>query len=348
MRNTAVLSTLVVFLVASIAIVWLMISGLSIDRNIAQGPSVSESIPEGVEEDAGALNVDGGVIENEDRSLRVETSPPQSSATIPRDPTATRPPSSATIPKSPSSSAPVGKFYRTATPTGTTIGNGGLIPGTRVIVVSEQTDRSVRFDTCTIAFSLPGKSNMSWAFTAGHCGSVGQKVYTPPVDGDFSTAKFLGTIRAVSETDYETRAGDWAGIRLYANADRPEGASRVPLRLDTFERPIGETLCKHGSTTGTDCGAKRGEGIRTSLSGFSPDTPTVTARMDQVALCALPGDSGGPVFDKMGIVGILSSSSAVRSAEDPRSCESGAMAYYTPMEDIVKQIQSSLPDVILS
>lgn len=338
MRSTAVLSVLLVALVASVAIVWQMISGLSVQHSADGGPSVSESVPPGVEQDAGSLNVDGGVVENEDRRVRVETSRPETTA--PGEATLTVP--------APTTPTEQGKFYRTAQPTGRTIGNGGLLPGTRIIVVSEQRGNSIRFDTCTVAFSLPGKSGMSWAFTAGHCGGVGQRVYTPPVGGDFSTAKFLGTIRAVSQTDYDTGAGDWAGIRLYARAERPAGAERVPLRLDTFTRDEGDSLCKHGSTTGTGCGPKRGEGIRTSLSGFSPDRPTVTARLDQVELCALPGDSGGPVFDKTGIVGILSSSSATRRAGDDRSCEPGAMAYYTPMRDVVKQIQDSLPDVRLS
>lgn len=346
MRSTALLSVLVIALIASVAIVWQMISGLPAQNSAQSGPSVSESVPPGVERDAGSLNVDGGVMENEDRRIRVET-PEETedtpSGTTPGDVTLTAP-----SPSSPRTPTEQGKFYRTAQPTGMTVGNGGLLPGTRIIVVSEQRGNSIRFDTCTVAFSLPGKSGMSWAFTAGHCGSVGQRVYTPPTGGDFSTSEFLGTIRAVSQTDYETGAGDWAGIRLYADADRPRGAARVPLRLDTFSRAKGDSLCKHGSTTGTGCGPKRGEGIRTNLSGFSPDRPTVTARLDQVQLCALPGDSGGPVFDKTGIVGILSSSSATRSRDDDRSCEPGAMAYYTPMRDVVKQIQDSLPDVRLS
>ena len=226
---------------------------------------------------------------------------------------------------------------------GEKIGQTGLNPGTVITVVQSKKGNTVNFDTCTIAFSLRGKSGYPWAITAGHCGKEGSKVYTYPTGNTFSTAYFLGTVRYVSKTDKEN--GDWGAIRLNPQAKLPSSPDNMPNHLKMSGAKMGDNLCKFGATTGYNCGPKNHEDVEAILTLKNQNTQEVKAIVDGVNLCALPGDSGSPIFDNNGIVGILSSSSASDKEVEEGKCGTSSSAYYSPIGDVVSQIKANVKDI---
>lgn len=257
--------------------------------------------------------------------------------------------SSESLPIPPSSSElevqPLGKIYELKKPRGDRIGSSGLLPGTRIAIIKKKTKNTVKFDACTVAFSLPGQGKYPWAITAGHCGKPGDKVYTIPSSGVFSDARFLGTIRRSSKSNYTTGDADWAAIRLNPKAIIPPAPKDVPMRLDTERRKKGSNACKEGATTGRNCGKLGSQNLKITLGSFSGSGEESTGRMDQVNLCALPGDSGGPVFDKRGIIGIISSTGASKDDVEKGICEKDSTAFFVPISDILEQIEKRVKDI---
>lgn len=241
-----------------------------------------------------------------------------------------------------------GSIYPLRPAAGKTLGSDGLLPATPIAVIKNRTETRVEFDACTVAFSLPSKSgDFSYAVTAGHCGTAGQKIYTQPTGGDFSTAHHLGEIVYASEMNEMTGATDWAVIKLNPKARRPNHTTKITLALDTYPRPLDKTVCKRGSTTGFDCGKKGDDGVRTQLRVTEDHTEEVVAVLSKAYLCALPGDSGSPIFDKDGIIGVLSSTSASQEEINSHMCATNNVAFYSPIASVIAEIERAVPDVAL-
>lgn len=239
-----------------------------------------------------------------------------------------------------------GSLYELPRPTRDTIGNSGLLPATPIAVIKKKTSTTVEFDACTVAFSLPDKSGTgSWAITAGHCGNPGQDIYSSPYGDDFSTSHYLGKIVYSSKMNEKTGATDWAAIKLDTSAKRPRHTTNITLALDTYPRKEGKTICKRGQTTGFDCGPKGGDNVRTQLRVSHQSQEQTIAVMSKANLCALPGDSGSPVFDKQGIIGVLSSTSASQEDILNHRCSDDNIAYYSPITSVIAEIEQSVPDI---
>lgn len=230
------------------------------------------------------------------------------------------------------------------------LSDGGLLPGTEILILRERVGDRFTVESCTVAFSLPMDNGSYVAVTAGHCGSVGQEVYSEPVDEYFDSATRLGTVSHVSVPGGESDSGDWAVISLNMNALHPATDAQVPLRIDMSYRQDGQWLCKNGSTTGYACGEKTMSDATVNLggfgnSGFADGVEEVVGIMDQVKLCSLPGDSGSPVYDNQGIVGVLSSSSATEIEVSQGFCNEGRMSYYSPVSQVIREIMIQVPGV---
>lgn len=239
-----------------------------------------------------------------------------------------------------------GKIYSLRKASSTQLDNVGVMPGTPIAIVTSRDSSSVSYERCTISFSLPGKGGYPWGITAGHCGNVGDKVYTVPQNDEWSSSYFLGTIRYKSEINSENGNGDWAAIRLYDKAIMPQSNNNIPMRLNTNNVPEGTSVCKNGSRTGYSCGIQGEKNVKAILSG-TDDSDKTSGYLDEVKkICALPGDSGSPVFSDSGIIGVLSSTGA--STEDSESgiCTSPSSAYYVPMGKVITQIKEKVPDII--
>lgn len=226
------------------------------------------------------------------------------------------------------------------------IGQSGLMPGTPIAVMRDKQNNRIYYDSCTVAFSLPGKRGFPFAITAGHCGSVGDKVYaTPSGEG---LPQYLGTVRKVSISSYDKqtqkKSGDWSLISLDKNAIHPPFPSVVPLAIDINPVEMGTPLCKYGSTSQYNCGKKSESQVSASIKGTEGKNQgkQLSALQDAVSLCALPGDSGGPVFSKKGIVGVLSATTATKEAMEKGSCKGvdNAEAFYVPVEEVLKEVKS--------
>lgn len=233
------------------------------------------------------------------------------------------------------------------------VGKTGLLPGTQIAVLQEMNEDGVKFSSCTVGFSLPGKGVFPWAITAGHCGNVGDKVYDIILspDGSISDMKFLGTIRYSSMFNSDENTSDWGAIRLNPKAQLPSVNQEIPLFISTKDIKNGEKLCKYGSRTKRSCGPKVDSNILVKSNMDNRfNSQTVVGYADKAQLCALPGDSGGPVFDNNGIVGIISSTSiGVNSNfnDSDLRCDtdSESYSYYIPVESILQQIKTAVPDI---
>lgn len=223
---------------------------------------------------------------------------------------------------------------------GSTIGNEGLDPSTPVYILSERNvNGRNKYNLCTVAFSVSGKNGSPYAITAGHCGEVGQPVYRVTKEKTLNQSTEIGVVDYVSHSDYDTGAGDWAAIKLNPGALRPFAEGDVPRRLGVTNVQKGDLVCKHGARTGYDCGPQQDKQLEAIIGDK-------TAKLDEVTLCALEGDSGGPIYTQKYIIGVLSSSSA--SAEDMQKgvCSTDSQAYYTPMRDVVEQVKKNVPDAL--
>lgn len=232
------------------------------------------------------------------------------------------------------------------------IGESGLNPGTSVSIIQSEKDKKVFYQSCTVSFSLRGASGTPYAVTAGHCGDIGSKVYAQPKRGEVPK-QYLGTIRYVSESFYDRQTGDhqgdWALIALDKRATHPPSTDIVPRYLDVSNVDKGTSLCKFGATTGYTCGKKTSSGVSTRISGdFS--NRVMTAKQDAASLCALPGDSGAPVFSTSGIVGVLSSINVNPSVQEHGSCKSNkgdSEIYYVPMRELLDEIEDMTDEVLI-
>lgn len=227
------------------------------------------------------------------------------------------------------------------------IGQSGLMPGTSIAVMREKVGEKLYYDSCTVAFSLPGKKGFPFAVTAGHCGKVGDKVYASP-NGE-GMPQYLGTIRISSISSYDKttnkKAGDWSLISLDVKATHPPYPTMVPLAINIGSIQEGTRLCKYGSTSKYNCGRKTATGVSASIKSTDPNKPdeNLTALQDAVSLCALPGDSGGPIFAKNGIVGVLSATK-ITGDMNVSSCDNvpkeDIEAFYVPVEEVLKEIKA--------
>lgn len=226
------------------------------------------------------------------------------------------------------------------------IDNVGLMPGTNINIVKSRQGGRIDYQRCTVAFSLPGKGGYPWAITAGHCGEVGDKVYSLPDNRDWNKAKFLGTLRYVSEANYENGKGDWGAIRLYPDALRPPSPQGIPMVLFNTVIPEGTSVCKSGARTGYSCGLQGYKGVKAMLK--DDDNSGITSnKVDEITkICVLPGDSGGPVFSESGIIGVMASTSATSYDGESNICTAPASAYYVPINDVIEQIKHAVPDIM--
>lgn len=233
------------------------------------------------------------------------------------------------------------------------VGKTGLLPGTHIGIIEDISEERIKFTSCTVAFSLPGKGKFPWAITAGHCGDVGDKIYDIVLsqEGKVVDTRFLGTIRYSSVFDSDKKTSDWGAIRLNPKAKLPTSTAKIPMRVETKEVGNGTSLCKYGSRTHRSCGEKVESNVLVKSNSENYQSgKTVVGYADKARLCALPGDSGGPVFDNTGIVGIISSTSIGvkdNKGDDALSCkgESESFTYYIPVDSVIRQIKQNIPDI---
>ncbi|WP_227997491.1 S1 family peptidase [Nocardia australiensis] len=186
------------------------------------------------------------------------------------------------------------------------LGRGSLSAGDGFAAVAG--DTSLR---CSLGFNGTDRNGSTVNITAGHCNpdlpSAGSNnaagVYE--LQGSDHLGAQLGTFQksVLGAQDYSiVRINDQAKERFENNGVRVPG--RAPILVDGVATPVvGAPVCKSGSRTGFSCGIVNAVDQSVQV-GDRELTQSFSAN-----ICALPGDSGGPIVTGRMALGISSASS---------------------------------------
>jgi hypothetical protein len=176
---------------------------------------------------------------------------------------------------------------------------------------------------CTAAFMSRERNGSNlWAVTAGHClyfnalfgggyaWSARDETKTPSLIGFYANYRFGAPDGRDAGILWITPGGAWSSPTPIAAvvvkaSDETTYNPAYPIRA-TSRSSIGQTLCRTGATTGTECGEVSLLGADESAKG--PDGYYYQAHnMGEVDVCASNGgDSGGPWYKRNRAFGIHS------------------------------------------
>lgn len=134
---------------------------------------------------------------------------------------------------------------------------------------------------CTSAFNTRSGSGTIYTLTAGHCTNISSSW--------LAQGTTLGTTAASNFP-----GDDFGAIRVTNLALNPVGeiiASGAARDITGFSQvPVGSSVCKTGSTTGTTCGTVQQYNVTVN---YAQGTVFGLTRTN---VCTQPGDSGGPLY----------------------------------------------------
>jgi streptogrisin D len=163
---------------------------------------------------------------------------------------------------------------------------------------------------CSAGFNLVSGSTY-YLLTAGHCS--GDTWYDDGVAiGTTSTQSFPGN-------DYKLiRISNVSGVNPQGTVLYNSGTFNVSTAGNP---PVGTTVCRTGSTTGTRCGSIQAYNSTVNYAEGS------VSGLIRTNVCAEPGDSGGPLFASGGVaVGITSGGSG--------NCTVGGTTYFQTVTEV--------------
>lgn len=227
-------------------------------------------------------------------------------------------------------------------------------PGTKIQATDHypQPGESFTAQSCTVAFSFSGPDGRNYAVTAGHCGKEGDLVWPTTAQTVDDYAVEVG--HYIYSGLYSENVGEIGdvdvGIIEITDPDRFMDLVGKPIETALYPGEItaGDRICKTGATTGFTCGEFEASG-RTQI--IRTDTDIERETFGDIAhVCALPGDSGGPVFkiigDRASIIGVVSGTEAGRANEPCDAPESEAkMMSYSNFDQVMKVIDRVVPGV---
>lgn len=227
-------------------------------------------------------------------------------------------------------------------------------PGTKIQSTDHypQPGESFTAQSCTVAFSFRGPEGRNYAVTAGHCGKEGDLVW--PTYAETAADYSVEVGRFIYSGLYSENVGEIGdvdvGIIEITDPERYMALVGKPIETALYSGDIssGEKICKTGATTGLTCGDFEASG-RTQI--IRTDTGNERETYGDIAhVCALPGDSGGPVFYLIGgrasIIGVVSGTEAGR-ANEPCDTEGSAskMMSYSNYDQVMKVVDRVVPGV---
>jgi len=189
------------------------------------------------------------------------------------------------------------------------------------VVVDDQTPRPL-FDIrggdpyfieqqfrCSIGFSVE-----TGFVTAGHCGAVGDTTtgFNQEAQGTVRVSTFPGN----GDFGFVETNADWTPrpvVNDFNGGEAPVAGSE--------EAPVGATVCRSGSTTGTRCGV-----IQAKNQTVNYPEGTVTG-LTQTDVCAEGGDSGGSWLSGDQAQGVTSGGSG--------DCTVGGTTFFQPVNEIL-------------
>lgn len=227
-------------------------------------------------------------------------------------------------------------------------------PGTKIQATDHypQPGEAFTAQSCTVAFSFSGPDGRNYAVTAGHCGKEGDLVW--PTYAETAADYSVEVGHYIYSGLYSENVGETGdidvGIVEITDPDRYMDLVGKPIETALYsgDIPSGEKICKTGATTGFTCGDFEASG-RTQI--IRTDTNAERETFGDIAhVCALPGDSGGPVFYIIGgrasIIGVVSGTEAGR-ANEPCDAEGSAskMMSYSNYDQVMEVIDRVVPGV---
>jgi streptogrisin C len=163
---------------------------------------------------------------------------------------------------------------------------------------------------CSIGFSVQGGF-----VTAGHCGAVGDTTA-----GSNRVAQ--GTVRASSfpgdDWGFVATNNQWVPTATVATTNQ----GVLPV-AGSEEAPVGASVCRTGSTTGTRCGV-----IQAKNATVNYPEGTVTG-LTRTNVCAEGGDSGGSWLSGNQAQGVTSGGSG--------NCTVGGTTFFQPVNEILQR-----------
>ncbi|OZD01835.1 hypothetical protein CH275_18760 [Rhodococcus sp. 06-235-1A] len=197
---------------------------------------------------------------------------------------------------------------------------------------------------CSLGFNAVDPTHGPVNITAGHCNpstaNTGSAASTGayPMYGSLVGSKFGSFYRTSrSHNDYALIDIDDANVGEFeSNAVRVPGAG--PLHVTgTVDPIVGAPVCKSGSRTGFSCGTILSTGRSVAMG------EAVLDRSFATSICALRGDSGGPIVSGTLAVGIANAS----NVGDQPSCEVATVVsmmqgqrpelFATPINDVLAE-----------
>ena len=227
-------------------------------------------------------------------------------------------------------------------------------PGTKIQATSHYPQPGEQFtaQSCTVAFTFSGPDGRNYAVTAGHCGKEGDLVWPTYAEtvADYSVevGRYIYS-GLFSESVGETGDID-IGIIEITDPDRYMEVVGKPIETALYagDIPVAEKICKTGATTGFTCGTFEASGASQII---RTDADVERETFGDIAhVCALPGDSGGPVFylidGRASIIGVVSGTEAGRAGEpcDAEGAETKMMSY-SNYDQIMNVIDRVVPGV---
>ncbi len=171
---------------------------------------------------------------------------------------------------------------------------------------------------CSLGFNVRSGSTYSF-LTAGHCTDAASEWFA---DANHNTKLGDRTGSSFPGNDY--------GIVRYTNTSVPisgtVGGQDITSAANAF---VGESVSRRGSTTGVHTGTVTALNVTVHYTGSG----TVRG-MIQTNVCAEPGDSGGPLYDRTVALGLTSGGSG--------DCRSGGTTFFQPVTEALSKYHVSI------
>lgn len=168
---------------------------------------------------------------------------------------------------------------------------------------------------CSVGFSVVGGF-----VSAGHCGQPGATTagFNRNNQGTFKSSSFPG-----DDFSFVQVNGDWTPKAVVNTSTNGE----IPVAGST-EAPVGASICRSGSTTGTHCGVIQAKNVTVQYPEGS------VSGLTRTNVCAEPGDSGGSWMSGDQAQGITSGGSG--------NCTSGGTTFFQPVNEVLSRLNLTL------
>jgi streptogrisin C len=212
------------------------------------------------------------------------------------------------------------------------IAASGMPAGSTRVVVADESPVPLFDLRGGDAFSINGQGRCSVGFsvqggfvTAGHCGRPGNATngFNNAPQGTFRASSFPGNDFAFVQVNNNwTPRAVVATVRAAGNNQQGNRQRVVNVNVaGSQEAPVGASVCRTGSTTGTRCGVVQAKNATVRY----PEG--VVNGLTRTNACAEPGDSGGPFLSGNQAQGLTSGGSG--------NCRAGGVTFFQPINEVL-------------